>query len=520
MAAAAEQIKHGTLEPHGVPEVQPLVLVVPEMAEDVFSRHAAGRFIASVALKHDVSCEAAQDSAEKQEGQTSLYEKIHSAANGDEEARKLIYINVLSDMVERSIKAGIVMEVPLEVDESNTVSQFGQSLESVNANTLLYASANKKMLARSKAEARNAFRIKHANMQGKFEDYNMVVFSCVSDDMTRQEQQDVGFFVETMSCAIQVTSLTEDGLQLESVFIAGIKEGESERHDIEAIVKLAAAHGVDYSNMTTTEILDTPLLVHKSLMPNGGVDVAKALDQIIDGTFMGQDKPVQDYVAFKESCKQREAAFGPRAEKVTQQLINEHASITSPLQAIQRLNKLSQVQSVDHAIKDKTIDARVFGPGAPYIEQARLHEQMGNMELAGAARNVAQTKSKSNSCPSGMQKGQEAGSEGEAGSTDGEASSDTKSGKINCIKCRKSVKKIDVVKAASWRCPSCKYEVDICNGKELNPSEPPEEQERLAEVISLEEKRREKQLAKRVLAIAAEQNPQTQMQPAKLSVAA
>lgn len=39
--------------------------------------------------------------------------------------------------------------------------------------------------------------------------------------------------------------------------------------------------------------------------------------------------------------------------------------------------------------------------------------------------------------------------------------------KIRCINCRERVASKDVVKANSWCCPSCKYEVDICNGKVL-----------------------------------------------------
>lgn len=36
---------------------------------------------------------------------------------------------------------------------------------------------------------------------------------------------------------------------------------------------------------------------------------------------------------------------------------------------------------------------------------------------------------------------------------------------IRCINCREKVPKKDVIKVKSWCCPSCKYEVDICNGR-------------------------------------------------------
>lgn len=45
----------------------------------------------------------------------------------------------------------------------------------------------------------------------------------------------------------------------------------------------------------------------------------------------------------------------------------------------------------------------------------------------------------------------------------------SKTGIINCYKCRQPVAKKDVVKKDSWCCPKCDYEVDVCTGKVINP---------------------------------------------------
>lgn len=42
--------------------------------------------------------------------------------------------------------------------------------------------------------------------------------------------------------------------------------------------------------------------------------------------------------------------------------------------------------------------------------------------------------------------------------------------KMRCIECRDEVDRDEVVKKDSWRCPTCKYEVDICTGKVIRKS--------------------------------------------------
>lgn len=82
---------------------------------------------------------------------------------------------------------------------------------------------------------------------------------------------------------------------------------------------------------------------------------------------------------------------------------------------------------------------------------------------------------------------------GGKGSKDNPEGKGSPSAKLNCIKCRIEVNRKEVTKdPKSWRCPHCKYEVDICTGKQKYPSEPPGRSKKveqdLAPVISIMDK--------------------------------
>jgi formylmethanofuran dehydrogenase subunit E len=128
-------------------------------------------------------------------------------------------------------------------------------------------------------------------------------------------------------------------------------------------------------------------------------------------------------------------------------------------------------------LEDESINPLVFGTvAASHIKQARIHRASGNHELANTALNKAEKTAKSSSCPGALQEKNRNGEEGSDEKSGDKQSdeSDSKSGKIRCIKCRETVRKRDVVTEKSWRCPHCKYEVDICNGAVMHESEPPE----------------------------------------------
>lgn len=393
------------IKPPSEPPVEPpLVLAVAERAEDMWACWRAERLFKAVgkgALATEVTVEAVETTH-------TLADTIQAAAEGDEEANQRLEMNASTDLVERAYKAGFVIDIPLKVHDDGTVEQYGQTTSMLYGNTLTYANDNPKMQPRAEAETRNGYRIEELNREGWFEaGYSMVVMSRVPINMTRQELKDSSFFDETMSIAIQVTRGVDEGeLQVQAGFVAGVKEAGGERHDGQAIVDLAADWGVDYEGLDPTEIIDYPILVHNSLIPNGVIDVAALLDQKIPGqSFFGQDKPTQDYLAFREECRQQQASFVSLTKEIANQLKAEAAELTDPVDAIRRLDELSEEKLLLRSLEDHTIDPRVFGPkAAPYITEARMAMHRGDMQKVWLTTQMALKLADSSSCPSGLRK--------------------------------------------------------------------------------------------------------------------
>ncbi|HSX23881.1 MAG TPA: hypothetical protein VLE74_02160 [Candidatus Saccharimonadales bacterium] len=451
------------------------VIVMPTMPEDQLAQQRAKRLMrANGSLA--VAGELPKKSDQHPGISHNLLEGIRLAAAGDANGINMVDQNIEADYIERSFKAGSITEVDLRADGQNGLGQHGQSLDSVNGNSLRFVGRTWQMRERLQAEARNKYRQDIAQEMGLLEDNYFVVFSLVPDNMTQEELIEEDFFVDTMSCAMQATTAQEDSVKLESAFVAGVKRPGAERHDIKAVKYIAKKLGKNFDNMSTTQILDSPLLIPKKLMPNGVVDPVAWFDEP-EGTFFGEDKPQQDYVKHREFWRQRQAGLKSMVEDIRRQLISERHTFKTPTDATKRLGKLSEKAGVRNAVDDKSINPNVFGPtAAGHIQQARTHRASGNYELADAALHNAEKTAKSSSCPGALQ--EEKNKDGQE-NTDEQSSdrlndeTDSKSGKIRCIKCRETVNKKDVVKEKSWRCPHCKYEVDICDGKVLHESKPP-----------------------------------------------
>ncbi|MEO5627745.1 MAG: hypothetical protein ABIQ89_02555 [Candidatus Saccharimonadales bacterium] len=468
-------------------EILPRAILVPEMAVDRLIRQRADRFIraaGSVSLAEHVQIEEVSVESPTTDQATNLMDSVHRAKHGDTVARQMVRANSEIDLVERTIKAGNIIEVLVAEDEDGELVQHGQSLDSVHSNSLRFASATPAMRERAEPEARNNFRIKHHYKADQIDDHYFVVLSRFPDKsaMTDEEARKAGFFLDTKSAAFQATIKQGAGVKTESAFVAGAKHVDAPLHDERAIIAMGAYFGIDYSGKTAAEIIDMPMLIPKSLMPNGVVDLVKLYDQFAGGTFFGQAKPAEDYLAFKQFCRQRQVALSSTVEEVVEELIDRAHEIHTPLQAVEMLDEISEKKMVIYSVKkDHTIDPRVFGPvAARHIERARLYELAGEVDKANESTILAQETAESYSCPSAREKDALAANDAEK-----LGDSESLNSLIRCIKCRKYVKKKEVVKKQSWCCPKCKYEVDICNGKEIPKEEVVEKEP--AKLISFQE---------------------------------
>jgi hypothetical protein len=156
---------------------------------------------------------------------------------------------------------------------------------------------------------------------------------------------------------------------------------------------------------TAAETIDTALLIPKSLMPNGVIDIAKMLDDAAGGLFFGQDKPRQDYEEFLAECRRREQEMQPTVEKIVNEIISLADTISTPLHASQLLGEVVGKYMVQASVTDARIDPRVFGTeSAWHITYAREQIAAGNYEQAHQATHLAVLADTSTSCPGGVKR--------------------------------------------------------------------------------------------------------------------
>lgn len=396
----------------------PLVYVIPNRAEDELIRRRAAHFIGRVAA--GVWLEDGDDreraaTTEAQNPVASLFDALRLAYGGDTQGYDKVRADVSSDYVERAIKSGHVTESRQSVDESGVVIQFGQTDESIQANSLRYASDHPKIRLRSEAETRNMFRRRNAYHEGLLGEYYEVVFSRAADDMSIDEMVEANFFVNTMSCSFQATTLEDDSntvLVTESAFVSGVLHPENgpsshdDRHDAATIQNMLHNLGVEDVDVSATALLDTPLLIHKSLMPNGVIDLVKMYDDAAGGTFFGEARPRQDYLAYRRKCAKREASFRPTIDKITHQLIADTPHIHTRLQACERLDRISERCLTHAAVIDVSIDPRVLGKTASaHVMSARHFYMVGDYRRADQETRRAVSTARSGSCPSSKRGG-------------------------------------------------------------------------------------------------------------------
>lgn len=375
----------------------PTAYLLHDLASDEQARRSAEQLIrplGRLAVDHASNEADVSDSA-----YPTLMEAIRCAALGDPEARRVVCANVLRDVMERSIKAGIVMKPHLDIDPWGRIVQHGQLMEDVFRNAWQYAAHGWQMRERTMCEIYNGFAIQEA-LALLDEGQSIVTFSCAPDNMTEAEAEQVGFFPDTMTCAIQVIGRDETGrLFEESAFVAGRSEPGAVRHDFAAVRDVGRQLGVSFDGLSAADILASPIVISNTSIPRGVIDIVAMYDNV-HGTFFGQSKPRQDYETYLQECQRREQELAPTVEHIVARLVADAHTFHEPLDATRRLHEYSQRALVDRAFSDLSIDPRVFGrDAAAHIIFGRQLLAEGNYEAAARAREAAQQTAKSFSCP-------------------------------------------------------------------------------------------------------------------------
>ena len=437
-----------TISPEVAVGVRPEWMPVKELRHHPLDQIKLGQLLGSTAVSETVAV------VESESRFPDLLSAIKAAAAGDAEARKMLGINARTDYVERYMKAGIVLKVPLTNGESGKFSQYSQSMNDVHRNAYRYMEGDRLMMGRTRAEALNTLSAESANEEGLLENNSFLVFSVVPDEVSVEAAGARNFFTSTMSLTVQLLQKNDKGeFILESAFVAGVLQEDDERHDLEAIAKLTADFGVNLWGATATEILGSPQLIDNDLIPNGVVDIVQMLDEKISDihggkpVFFGQDKLPQDYATFSKWSEEKIAEADGVVDEVVAELIKRAPELKTPEEARDLLDRLNHQKLLERSSYDASIDPTIFGePAAELIVQARKLRSLGEHHLAEQAMFKAFSVAKdSSSCPSALREALR----NQEGSDIADAEQYTGGSTMYCVKCPKCREPHDEVKKQS-----------------------------------------------------------------------
>jgi hypothetical protein len=361
--------------------------------ENERAKQETRRLLGAIAIRGE-----AVASTEVTNTEQTLMTAIKRASCGDASAENVIRNNVATDVAERLFKAAHQTRISMQFKDGK-LQQEGRLLTNIHKNTLEHSLLNKEMLRRSQYELHNAHVFEQLHASGVLKTHDAIVFSPSSTAMSLADKKKYNFFIDTETCSIQRLSADGNDVTFESAFVAGKRTPQSQRHDIAAIQKMAAEGGIELTDADGTEIIQHVFLVPKNEFRHVG-QVVKWYDQAVGGTFYGQDAPVQDYDAYAKVCEERTKGFDETVEKIVQQLQNEADALKTPIEAIMRLDELSERYCVKEAVADGSLDAAVFGPvAAQHIMDARQRIMLGDLIGADQSLRKAQATADSSSCP-------------------------------------------------------------------------------------------------------------------------
>lgn len=371
------------------------VIDVATSSEFKHAPEVAAEFIGTLVTREHVGVEEVKIYTP----QTTL-DKLRLAEVGDAEATLSVAANVHSELVEWARKTKNIMSSRSQLKQDGQVSQSGHDWRDVQANTILRRKDSSLLQARAPIETVNNFRMELAIQNGALADYWFVASSLVPGHFTADQAEKEAFFAEEMSASIQATTLDAYGVLTECAFVAGADNRDAPRFDIATMKAVYAELGINVSGCTTEEILARPLLIHKSMMPNGVSDFVKLYDKHAgEGRFFGVKGATGEYDNFAEFCFDREREFDELTSIITEKLIDERHTFNVPEDVVRRISQLAKHNLVDWAKTDLSIDPRIFGyEAANFLQQVREHLEHGNVQEANKLMKKAHQTAKGGAC--------------------------------------------------------------------------------------------------------------------------
>ncbi len=331
--------------------------------------------------------------AETTEDATTFLDSLNAAREGSIEARLMVGTNIDKAVCEGLFKDGhITSPVELWRGANGNLRQHGQSTKSVHRNAILYRPKRHPTLeAITEVEVTNDFLIGSALDAGDLIDNYFVAISLVPAGVPEKDlgHKGDGYFLDSLTFAVQATTEKAENATVttETAFIAGVEatpddnfaDKQAKRFDLKAMQKLYARFG-QKPPQSAVELLDNPLLISKSVMPNGLVDlmptIYESIDEVLDRSV---ERTAEDFQVILDESRKREASMSGVREKILEHMIEVSPYLDEPIQAVNLLWKLVREYSVEAAVGNLYIDPKVFGPeAAPHIRQARAYSAVGN----------------------------------------------------------------------------------------------------------------------------------------------
>lgn len=372
-------------------------LLVSEAMPDIQAEAVQNglNFLGSVAVRGVVEIAPVKEVGHE----ATLMAAVQFAALGDQISKGFVKNNVATDIAERTFKAGHQTRVHMNFKADGALYQNNRRLLDVHRNTFEHTVLIPEMMRRATYEMTNVFVYEQLFARGILETHDAAIFSLASTTMAAEQKRAYGMFLDTETCSIQRLSATGSSAVLETALVAGKRTPNSQRHDIHAVNRLLANEGIEIKLEDGTEAIRHIILLPKG-QTRGVEDIVSWYDSAAGGTFYGQDKPRKNYQAYAEECQQRADGFMDMVDAITAQLIDEAHTFKTPLEAILRLDKLSEQYCVRRSIEDRTIDIAVFGEKAALdIEEARFFMEIGDYARAERAFENAVKNADSSSCP-------------------------------------------------------------------------------------------------------------------------
>lgn len=370
----------------GPSPVEPAVQLTEKLPQDWKARLRAADFIKGVAMGNVYVDPAAYEAPN-----TSLKTTLDRKRDGDEEAGRAAWMNVITAVTEAVFKKGHVTGVGLKLNKDGHWTQFGSAMLHVHANALKTESVlnHSGLMDRTKAETVVGIQAEEFGREGILEDkylFKPSLFPAkkeVSYDIATNE---AGFF-DKYNAVLQLFSTNGDDAYIDSAFVAGVHdevngEAEDQRFDIEVMQTIYFLAGVDATGWQPIDFLRNPLVIDKKALPNGAADLYELWNQIAKETTGRQVAESINPVTFADECREREQKLEAVADRVMDQLSLKTPELKDDASAVTLLAKLVGPAVVEHVLLDTSFDSGVFGEEAAFhIEAARAHHAAGNLDL-------------------------------------------------------------------------------------------------------------------------------------------